>query len=131
MAEDYESLKREIESLKTQIGELREQIKGATSAASSFVSKIGEGNNLFQSMVGSVKSLYTNLLEFSTNLQDQYKLGEQLAKSFKQTSVNIGIGTQNQKLFELFLLNFIRFVANKKTIKFQGYLFIQILVIFY
>lgn len=98
MAEDYKSLKIEIDGLKTQIGELREQIKGATSAASSFVSKIGEGDSLFQSMIGSVNSLYNSLLDFSTNLQDQYKLGEQLAKSFKQTSVNIGIGTQNQKI---------------------------------
>jgi hypothetical protein len=98
MAEDYESLKKEIEDLRKEIGKIRKGLEGATSAASSFVSKIGEGNNLFQSMVGSVKSLYNSLLDFSTNLQEQYQLGEQLAKSFKQTSVNIGIGTQNQKI---------------------------------
>ena len=98
MAEDYKNLQDQITALKKDIDEIRGSLKGATSAASSFVSKIGEGDNLFKSMVGSVKSLYTSLLEFSTNLRDQYKLGEQFAKSFKQTSVNIGIGTQNQKI---------------------------------
>ena len=95
---DYQDLQDQINDLKTQIGELREQIKGATSAASSFVSKIGEGDNLFKSMIGSVGSVYDSLLKFSTNLREQYKLGERLAKTFKQTSVNIGIGTQNQKI---------------------------------
>lgn len=87
-----------IGCLKQQIADLKPELERATSAASSFVTKIGEGNNLFQSMVGSVQTLYGSLVKFSGNLQDQYKLGEQLAKSFKQTSVNIGIGTQNQKI---------------------------------
>ena len=98
MAEDYKDLQDQITALRNDIEEIRKQLKGATSAASSFVSKIGEGDNLFKSMVGSVGSLYNSLLDFSTNLRQQYKLGEKLAKTFKQTSVNIGIGTQNQKI---------------------------------
>ena len=98
MAQDYKDLQDQITALRNDIEEIRKQLKGATSAASSFVSKIGEGDNLFKSMVGSVGSLYNSLLDFSTNLRQQYKLGEKLAKTFKQTSVNIGIGTQNQKI---------------------------------
>jgi hypothetical protein len=98
MAEDYESLKKEIEGLRKEIKEIRKGLDGATSAADSFVRKIGEGDKLFKSITQSVKSTYTEIFKFGKSLTAQYRLGEKLAKTFKQTSVNIGIGTQNQKI---------------------------------
>jgi len=87
-----------IGCLKQQILDLKKPLEKATSAASSFVSKIGEGEKLFKSITQSVKSTYTEIFNFGKSLTAQYRLGEKLAKSFKQTSVNIGIGTQNQKI---------------------------------
>ena len=87
-----------IGCLKQQIADLKPELERATSAASSFVTKIGEGNKLIKSIGDSFGSVYKNIYEFGKSLTAQYRLGEELAKSYKQTSVSIGIGTQNQKI---------------------------------
>ncbi len=91
-------LESSVKKLQKQVSKLLEKQGDLNRSASAYVEKIGEGDNLWQSTYGSVKSMYNKLLDFSTNLQDQYKSAEQLAKTFKQTSVNIGIGYQNQKI---------------------------------
>ncbi len=91
-------LESSVKKLQKQVSKLLEKQGDLNRSASAYVEKIGEGDNLWQSTYGSVKSMYSKLLDFSTNLQDQYKSAEQLAKTFKQTSVNIGIGYQNQKI---------------------------------
>jgi hypothetical protein len=91
-------LEASVEKLQKQVSKLLEKQGDLNRSASAYVEKIGEGDTLWQSTYGSVKSMYSKLLDFSTNLQDQYKSAEQLAKTFKQTSVNIGIGYQNQKI---------------------------------
>lgn len=98
MANDYAELQRQINELREEVKKLKPELDKATSAADSFVTKIGEGDKLFKSITQSVKSVYTEIFNFGKSLTAQYRLGEQLAKSFKQTSVNIGIGYQNQKI---------------------------------
>ena len=93
------------------IGQLRELVKdlkvevdgvvrGAESMSRAFggtLTKIGSTENLFKSMGLSLKSLVKNAKDFTKSFSQQYQLSEQLAKSYKQTSVNIGIGYQNQR----------------------------------
>ena len=67
------------------------------SAVDNFASKIGEGNDLLSSITESFKNAQTAVLNFVTNFNQQYRLGEDIAESYKKLSVNIGIGYQNQK----------------------------------
>ena len=82
MSTKLEKLEASVEKLQKQVTKLLEKQGDLNRSASSYVEKIGEGDNLWQSTYGSVKSMYSKLLDFSTNLQDQYKSAEQLAKTF-------------------------------------------------
>jgi hypothetical protein len=70
----------------------------ASKSASEFVSKIGEGVTLVSSITQSFKNSQIQLAKFLKDYQAQYRLGEDIAKSYKKLSVNIGIGYQNQEL---------------------------------
>ena len=67
------------------------------SAADTFASKIGEGANILDGITKSFAGAQKSVLEFITNFNQQYRLGEDIAESYKKLSVNIGIGYQNQK----------------------------------
>ena len=72
-------------------------IEKASSSASSFASKIGEGATFAGGIATSFASAYKSLGKFTLNLREQYKLSEDIAKSYKRLSVNIGIGYENQE----------------------------------
>lgn len=67
------------------------------SAADTFASKIGEGADILDGITKSFAGAQKSVLEFITNFNQQYRLGEDIAESYKKLSVNIGIGYQNQK----------------------------------
>lgn len=75
-----------------------EGMEKATQSAGDFVSEIGKSDDLFKSILGTLKNSYSEIAKFTTNLSGQYRLGEEIAKSYKKLSVNIGIGYQNQRL---------------------------------
>jgi hypothetical protein len=87
-----------IGCLKKEIAGLSGPLNNASSAAGSFVTEIGKGKMLVDGIAQSFASVYTEIYKFGKSLDAQYRLGEKLAKAFKQTSVNIGIGYQNQKI---------------------------------
>ena len=70
----------------------------ASKSASDFVSKIGDGLTLAGSITQSLINSQKSIGDFLNDMQAQYRLGEDIAKSYKKLSVNIGIGYQNQEL---------------------------------
>ena len=96
---------KDIEELKKLTSELASDVFAASESAERFknsigesVKLIGEGASLFNSIKKATTSAADAIANFATSTTQQYRLGEQLAKSYKQTSINIGIGYQNQEL---------------------------------
>lgn len=96
---DVGALAKVVGCLKAEIGSLSHDMNRVNSSTSQWVSKIGEGDGLFKSIHNSFANSIKSSKEFATNLNEQYKYSENIAKSVKQASVNIGIGHQNQKEF--------------------------------
>jgi hypothetical protein len=83
--------------LNKRIGDLEGGFNKATQSAREFASAIGEGNDMVTSIFESFAKAQANAVKFATNIQRQYRLGEDIAESYKKVSVNIGIGYQNQR----------------------------------
>jgi len=83
--------------LSERIGDLEGGFNKATKSAREFASAIGEGNDMVSSIFESFSKAQANAVKFATNIQRQYRLGEDIAESYKKVSVNIGIGYQNQR----------------------------------
>ena len=94
---DVDALKGIVGDLIGLVKELNAEQKKYTDSLGDSVKRIGEGKTLFIGVGQSLKSVVQLTKEFATDLKAQYKLTEKLAESYKQTSVNIGIGFQNQK----------------------------------
>ena len=83
--------------------------KYQNSAADTFASKIGESGALLDSIKNTFIDSQKAILNFTTNFSAQYRLGEDIAESYKKLSVNIGIGYKNQeKLGESFTSSLIK-----------------------
>ncbi len=83
--------------------------KYQNSAADTFASKIGESGALLDSIKDTFLDSQKAILKFTTNFSAQYRLGEDIAESYKKLSVNIGIGYKNQeKLGESFTASLIK-----------------------
>lgn len=87
-----------IGCLAQRIDDAIDGMKKATKSASDFVSKIGEGASLVSSIANSFKNSQKAIGDFLKDYQAQYRLGEEIAKTYKKLSVNIGVGYQNQEL---------------------------------
>ena len=83
--------------LSKRIGDLEGGFNKATKSAREFASAIGEGNDMVTSIFESFSKAQANAVKFATNIQRQYRLGEDIAESYKKVSVNIGIGYANQR----------------------------------
>ncbi len=95
---DVTALSNLVRKMITQVGQLSDKIEGLNSELGGTAKLIGQNGELFGSILTSVTSFGKSIQAFSKNLAGQYKLSEELAKSYKQTSISIGIGYQNQKL---------------------------------
>jgi hypothetical protein len=98
-AEGKNNWGEQIRCLKIEINGLRTEIQGATRDQGSFNSKLGDSFNLYKSIGASVNSLKKDMKEFTKDNQRQYDLGEKIAKSYKQASLNIGLSVGKSSEF--------------------------------
>lgn len=88
-----------IGCLRDQISELKNDIKSAGNEASSFNGKIGDTKNLLKDVRDTLKGSIVNMKEFTRDQQAQYQLAEQLAKSYKETALQIGLSVGRSEMF--------------------------------
>ena len=84
----------QIKQLRKEIDELKGDIKNLNKEASNFNSTIGSSKNIFKDYKNSVQSMVKSMKEFTYDTSRQYKLAEQLAEKYKETSLNIGLSTR-------------------------------------
>lgn len=106
---DPADLDKLIECLEERITNVAGDLERAANSADKFASAIGRGSTLASSISQSFINSQKELGKFLNNLQAQYILSEDIAKSYKKLSVNIGIGYQNQeRLGESFTASLIK-----------------------
>lgn len=88
-----------IGCLRDQISELKNDIKSAGNEASTFNGKIGDTKNLLKDVRDTLKGSIVNMKEFTRDQQAQYQLAEQLAKSYKETALQIGLSVGRSEMF--------------------------------
>jgi len=86
-----------IECLQEEVAKLSGEIDRASTSAGSFVSKIGQGNNLLASMKGAVVSVGQSMKDFVKDTNAQYRLAESIAEEYKKTGLAIGLSVNNSK----------------------------------
>lgn len=106
---DPADLDKLIVCLEDRITNVAKNLDDAAKSANKFASAIGRGETFASSIYESFLKSQQVLGEFLNDLQAQYILSEDIAKSYKKLSVNIGIGFQNQeRLGESFTASLIK-----------------------
>lgn len=88
-----------IGCLRDQIADLKNDIKSAGDEASSFNGKIGDTKNLLKDVRDTLKGSLVNMKEFTRDQKAQYELAEQLAQSYKETAIQIGLSVGRSEMF--------------------------------
>tara|TARA_R110002020_G_scaffold221721_1_gene429856 strand:- start:81 stop:2141 length:2061 start_codon:yes stop_codon:yes gene_type:complete len=94
---DIDDLAKAIECLQQEIAGLEGSINNATSAAERFSGQIGVSNDLLGDMRKKFVGINKANLEFVRSTGQQYKLAEQLAESYKKTSLQIGLSVDRTR----------------------------------
>jgi len=89
----------QIKCLRCEIAGLRDEIENASTSAGKLSSKLGSSWNVLKDMKGTVTSMVQSMYVFAQRSQMQYDLGEKIAKSYKETALNIGLSTKRSEAF--------------------------------
>jgi len=89
----------QIRCLRCEITGLRDEIDNASTSVGKLSSKLGSSWNVLKDMKGTVTSMVQSMYKFVQSAQMQYDLGEKIAKSYKETALNIGLSTKRTEAF--------------------------------
>ena len=81
----------QIKILRAEIDQLRVDMKNLNREAENFSSNIGKSKNILKDYKDTVSSMVKSMKEFTYDTGRQYKLAEQLAEKYKETSISIGL----------------------------------------
>ena len=84
----------QIKQLRIEIDQLKGDIQDLNRETENFNSKIGDSKNILRDYKNSIQSMVKSMKEFTYDTSRQYKLAEQLAEKYKETSINIGLSTK-------------------------------------
>ena len=84
----------QIKCLKCEIEGLRTEIENTTVSAGKMSSKLGNSWNVLKDMKGTIVSMRNEMMKFVQSAEQQYKLGEAIAKGYKDTAISIGLSTK-------------------------------------
>ena len=88
-----------IEDLNSRIDKLSKTVEDLTANYQKSNESLSKTGDLFADINNSLSNIVSNNASFVTDLSRQYDLAESLAKSYKETSVNIGISSKRQQEF--------------------------------
>lgn len=89
----------QIRCLREEVAELRAEIDRAGTAAGKFTTKLGSTYNIFTGMKNAVAGLKSSMVEFTNSAQSHYDLAEEIALSYKQAGLNIGLAVDRSRGF--------------------------------
>ena len=84
----------QIKCLRCEIEGLRVEIENTTVSAGKMSSKLGDSWNVLTDMKGTIVSMRDEMMKFVQSAEQQYKLGEAIAKGYKDTAISIGLSTK-------------------------------------
>ena len=85
---------KQIKCLKIEIEGLRKEIENTTVSAGKMSSKLGDTWNVLKDMKVTIVSMRDEMMKFVQSAEQQYKLGEAIAKGYKDTAISIGLSTK-------------------------------------
>jgi hypothetical protein len=97
--DDINKLQGQITDLNKRLDEMSSNLKKIENSSKTLSKNIGDSKNLLQDSVGAVKQIAQDFKEFASDSQAQYKYAEILAKTSKETAVNIGMSVGRSKEF--------------------------------
>ena len=92
-------LNEAIGCIRNDIDNLRSSIDNATEGASQFAGKIGDTKIILNDVNESFKNIGKSMVNFTKNQQAQYQLAEQMAQSYKNTALTIGLSVESARQF--------------------------------
>ena len=97
--DDWDNLNagEQMSCLKKTVASLKSDIKGMTSEASKFSDALGGSSDIFTDMTTTIGSMAKRMVSFTKDWKQQYQLSEQIAQSYKKTSLAIGLSVGRTK----------------------------------
>jgi len=88
---DDSKVGEQIDCLRSMIADLKGDMNDLSSSASDFSGNLEKGVNPLQTMYQYIGDSMKRMRKFTTDTKEQYILAEQMAKKYKETSINIGL----------------------------------------